>query len=424
MTQQENKQAILSTVQDMAEGVERLVREQAHLKVHLNGVLDENRRLDTELAKCKSILARGDYQELKHRLLLSNNALDAARKQVEELIKERNSLQCMHDCSKQTIETMELDLKNYRVQLELSGDDQVIQRYSKVVKMLEAKVVDQQKEIRTQAETIKALHDHKQHNGEQLQQLHAQLRDSEQSQSKVSILQKQLKEYELSLSHTHKLLVESTRRETDAMRKVEEAIILSEEATKEKAEAAKLAEAYKEEFTQLANNIGTIMDEASTRVDVEVGQLKNMLKQKDTLIITIKEKLKKMSGDHKSVVHMLETRNNRLEQKYKEVLKQNDKLEVELEVTCRRLGELERSLSEVHGEDAQDARMKRHYESQMERCLMEHKKMKTKYREGMEDITQRFESEIYKLMEENSVLLAENELLKSGAAGDSSRQPS
>ncbi|EDV54230.2 uncharacterized protein Dere_GG12554 [Drosophila erecta] len=424
MTQQENKQAILSSVREMAEGVDRLVRDQAHLKVHLNGVLDENRRLDHELAKCKSILARGDYQELKHRLLLSNNALDAAKKQVDELTKERNSLKSMHDFSKQTIETMEMDLKNYRVHLQLSGDDQVIQRYSKVVKMLEAKVVDQQNEIRTQAETIKALHDHKQHSGEQLLQLHAQLRDREQSESKVSILQKQLKEYEVSLRHTHNLLMESTRRETNAMRKVEEAIILSEEANKEKMEATKLAEAYKEEFTQLATNIGTIMDEASTRVDVEVDQLKNMLKQKDTLIITIKEKLKKQAVDHKSVVHMLETRNNRLEQKYKEVLKQNDKLEVELEVNCRRLGELERSLNEVYGEDAHDARIKRHYESQMEHCLMEHKKMKAKYREGMEDITQRFESEIYKLREDNSLLLAENELLKSGAAGDSSRQPS
>lgn len=60
----------------------------------------------------------------------------------------------------------------------------------------------------------------------------------------------------------------------------------------------------------------------------------------------------------------------------------------------------------------------------MDRCIMDHKKMKEKYREGMEDITQRFESEIYKLREENSVLLAENELLKSGAAGDSSKQTS
>ncbi|KMZ04988.1 uncharacterized protein LOC6729014 isoform X3 [Drosophila simulans] len=127
MTQHEHQQAILSNfVREMSEGVDRLIRDQAELKVHLNEVLDENRRLDSELAKCRSILAGGDYQELKHRLQLSNKALDASKKQVDELIKERNSLQTMHNLSKQTIETMEMDLKNYRVQLKMSGDDQVL----------------------------------------------------------------------------------------------------------------------------------------------------------------------------------------------------------------------------------------------------------------------------------------------------------
>jgi len=157
---------------------------------------------------------------------------------------------------------------------------------------MEAKVSAQQEELRTQAETIKALHEHKQRGGEQLQQLQAQLRDMGQDQVKVSSLQKQLKEYEISLSHTHNLLMESTRRESTAMRKVEEAITLSEEANREKMEAKKLADAYKEEVTQLATNIGTIMEEASTRVDSEVAQLKNKLKQKDNLITSLKEKVR------------------------------------------------------------------------------------------------------------------------------------
>ncbi|XP_070073872.1 golgin subfamily A member 6-like protein 7 isoform X1 [Drosophila takahashii] len=434
MTHQENKHAFPSNVRDVAEGVERLVRdtnqdlrnfrqEQAHLRVHVNGVVEENRRLNSELAKCRNTLANGDYQDLKQRLLLTNNALDAAKKQVEELLKERKSLQTMQDFSKRTIENMELELRNYRVQMQQSGDDQIIQRYSKAIKMLESKVIAQQEELRTQAETIRTLHEHKQSSGEQVQQLQSQLRDLDQDQVKVSSLQKQLKEYELSLSHTHNLLMESTRRETTAMRKVEEAITLSEEATREKMEAKKLAEAYKEEVTQLATNIGTIMEEASTRVDTEVAQLKNRLKQKDNFIATIKEKLKKQSAEHKSVVHLLETRNNRLEHKYKEVLKQNDKLEAEVEVTCRRLTELERSLNEVHCEDDQDSKMKQHYESQMERYLLAHKQMKSSYRVAMDDITQRFESVIYQLRKENSELLADNELLKSGAAGDGTRQP-
>jgi len=121
----------------MAEGVERLVRdtnqdlrnfrqEQANMREHVNDMLDENRRLTSELAKCRNTLANGDYQDMKQRLLLTNNALDAAKKQVEELLKERKSLQAMQDFSKRTIENMELELRNYRVQLKQSGDDQVL----------------------------------------------------------------------------------------------------------------------------------------------------------------------------------------------------------------------------------------------------------------------------------------------------------
>jgi len=72
------------------------------------------------------LAARQTSTTWTHRLQLSNKALDASKKQVDELIKERNSLKTMHDLSKQTIETMEMDLKNYRVQLKMSGDDQVL----------------------------------------------------------------------------------------------------------------------------------------------------------------------------------------------------------------------------------------------------------------------------------------------------------
>uniref|UniRef100_A0A6P4F0T4 Uncharacterized protein LOC108048067 n=1 Tax=Drosophila rhopaloa TaxID=1041015 RepID=A0A6P4F0T4_DRORH len=260
-------------------------QEQKNLRIYVNGVQEENGRLTSELAKCKNAMASGDYQDLRQSLLLTNKALEVAKKQVESLLKERQSLQSMQDYSKRTIENMELELRNYRVQMQQSGDDQIIQRYARAMKMLESKVSAQQEELRTQAETIKALHEHKQRGGEQLQQLHSQLKVQDQDQARVASLQKQLKEYELSLSHTHNLLLESTRRETTAIRKVEEAITLSEEATREKMEAKRLAEVYKEEVTQLANNIGSIMEEASKRVDNEVGQLKTSSGRR-TLLIT------------------------------------------------------------------------------------------------------------------------------------------
>lgn len=162
--------------------------------------------------------------------------------------------------------------------------------------MLEAKVTAQQEELLTQTETIKALHEHKQRGGEQLQQLQATLRDQAEEQAKLANLQKQVKEYELSLRHTHNLLVESTRRESAAVRKAQEAIAISEAVTREKAEAEKRAETYKEEVTQLATNIGSIMQEAANQVDSEVAQLRSKLSEKDKLIASIKERVIHYTG--------------------------------------------------------------------------------------------------------------------------------
>ncbi|EDV42553.2 uncharacterized protein Dana_GF16960, isoform C [Drosophila ananassae] len=431
MTQEANQKYAFpsSSVQDVARAVERLAadtnedlrnfrKEQAHIRSHVNGVLEENQRLAEELGRYKSTYAARDYKELKHQLQLTNEALEKSRKQVEELRQERRSLQLMQECSQKTIDNMELELKNYRAQLLESGEEhKITQRYVRAVKMLEAKVTAQQEELLTQTETIKALHEHKQRGGEQLQQLQATLRDQAEEQAKVANLQKQVKEYELSLRHTHNLLVESTRRESAAVRKAQEAVAISEAATREKAEAEKRAENYKEEVTQLATNIGSIMQEAANQVDCEVAQLRSKLSEKDKLIATIKDKLKKDAEEHKNVVHVLETRNNRLEQKYKEALKQNDKLEGEVDVTYRRLCELEQALNDSNNE-ARDCKAKKHYELQMDRYMQAHKQMKTNYHAAMDDITQKFEAEIYRLRKQNSELEADNCLLKSGAAGD------
>ncbi|XP_017103419.2 rho-associated protein kinase 1 isoform X2 [Drosophila bipectinata] len=430
MTQEVNQNYAYpsNSVQDVARGVEQLVadtnhdlrnfrKEQAHIRAHVNGVLEENQRLAEELDRYKSTYVARDYKDLKDRLMLTNEALVKSRQQVEELRKERRSLQLMQECSQKTIDNMELELKNYRAQVLESGEEhKITQRYVRAVKMLEAKVAAQQEELLTQAETIKALHEHKQRGGEQLQQLQAMLKDQAEEQGKLASLQTQVKEYDLSLSHTRNLLVESTRRETAAVRKAQEAMAISEAANREKAEAEKRAENYREEVTQLATNIGTIMQEAANQVDVEVAQLRSKLSDKDKLIASIKDKLKKDAEEHKSVVRLLETRNNRLEHKYKEALKQNDKLEAEMDVTYRRLYELEKANDSTN--ESRDCKAKKHYEEQMARYHQAHKEMKTNYHAAMDDITQKFEAEIYLLRKQNSELEADNYLLKSGAAGD------
>lgn len=108
---------------------------------------------------------------------------------------------------------------------------------------------------------------------------------------KISSLQKQLKEIEKSLRYNQTLLDQSTKREALAMQKVQESLAVCDTAVQEKEEAEKRAEAYKEEATQLATNIGSIMDEAAKRVDSEVDQLKTKLVDKDKIISTLREKV-------------------------------------------------------------------------------------------------------------------------------------
>ncbi|KAH8298718.1 hypothetical protein KR018_008011 [Drosophila ironensis] len=286
----------------------------------------------------------------------------------------------------------------------------------RAVKMLKAKVSAQQEELRTQAETIKVLHDHKQRGGEHLQQLQHQLQEQAEQHSKKDSLQKQVLDYERSLAQSHNLLVESRRRESTAMRKIQEAISISEEATRERDEAKTRCESYKEELTQLASNIGSIMDEAASRTDNEVAKLRSKLGEKDKLIADIKEKFKRDSEKHKSVVHHLETRNNQLEQKWKEANKQIDRLEAELEATTRRLMDVEKSFN--GGEENRDCKAKKHHDLEVERYFMTQKQIKKYHQDAMDDITRKFEAEIYRLSKHNSELQAANHLLRSGAAGD------
>jgi len=101
----------------------------------------------------------------------------------------------------------------------------------------------------------------------------------------------QLKECNKTLQNTRVLLEQSAKREALAMQKVQESLVLSEAAEREKAEAEKLAETYKEEAAHLATNIGSIMDEAAKRVDNEVDQLKTKLLKRDTTIQSLRERV-------------------------------------------------------------------------------------------------------------------------------------
>ncbi|XP_020817631.1 trichohyalin isoform X2 [Drosophila serrata] len=409
MTQEANNHLHPSRVREVIQGVDRLVQatnqdlrrfqqEQAQLRENIKGVRTENDTLSSELARYQKLMACGDYQDLSKRLKLTNEALALSKQQVKLLENDHRNLLSVQACSQRTIDNMELELKRYRAQLQDSDDEESSQRYERALKMLEAKVNVQQKEIRTKAETIKVLHDHRQ-------------RD-------VSSLQHQLKECELSLKNTRHLLDASTRRENIAMRKVQEALTLFDEAELARIDAEKQAAASKEEVNHLAGTIGTVMEEAATRVDREMDEFKQRIVEKDKIIGLIKEKMRKEQAEHKTVVHQLEVRNNQLEQKLRDAQKQNVKLEDEVRVACQQINELERSVNDFHNEEEQHSVDKKHYESEIERYVSSCRKLKANYRVAMEDMTQRFEAVIYKLKMENEELQADNRMLKGGAAGD------
>ncbi|KAH8251724.1 hypothetical protein KR038_005363, partial [Drosophila bunnanda] len=397
----------------------RFQQEQAELRENIKGVRTENDSLSTELARYQKLMASGDYQDLNKRLKLTSDALALSKQQVKVLQDDQKHLRSIQVCSQKTIDNMELELKKYRAQLQDSGDEESSQRYQRALKMLEAKVNVQQKELLTKTETIKVLHDLRQRDGENLRKLQDQVRECDQNQNLISSLQQQLKEYELSLSRNRQLLQASTRRERIAMQKVQEAITFCDDAELARIDAEKRAAASKEEVSQLAGTIGSVMDEAATRVDREMDYFKQKIVDKDKIIGLIKEKMRKELAEHKAVVHQLETRNNQLEQKFRDAQKQNVKLEDEVRVACHRINELERSITDCHNKEFQHSVDKQHYESEIERYVASSRKLKAQYRNVLKDMTQHFEDVFYKLKTENSELQADNRMLKGGAAGDS-----
>ncbi|KAH8311266.1 hypothetical protein KR044_005298, partial [Drosophila immigrans] len=418
-----------SCAEQVADCVERLVRqtnedlksfreEQTGLRAHICSIVDENRNLSTQLERYIRMPHSSDMEELRQQLRLSNDALIKAKSQIDTLNKERLCLNQINECCQRTIKNMETELQNYRLQLSKSDNQEVSQVLDKSIKMLEHKLTMQQEEIRTQSSVIKALHQHKVRDGDKIETLQTELSkrrhdtDSrEENHAKLSTLQKQLKELDRTLKYTQSLLEKSTKREEFAMRKVQEAITVSEAAEHERNEAEKRAETYKEEAAQLATNIGNVMDEAAKRVDNEVDQLRTKLSRKDKMILSLRDKINHQSEEHKSMLETVKARYNRISLKYEETLKQNEKLAAHVESCNKRVTELEQhTYQEEH-----HVKSKKNFDPQLEDYMQANKKLKSHYRYLLHDLTTRFEAEFENVRKENCNLKAENELLKSGA---------
>ncbi|XP_034487359.1 interaptin isoform X2 [Drosophila innubila] len=429
MTQEANNYAFPSCAEEVAVYVEQLVRntnedlknfrlEQTALHSHISTMLDDNQNMSSKLEKYQKMEISDDVEHLKQQLRLSNEALSKALSQIERFKVDRHCMEKIKECADRTIRNMETELQSYRTQLS-KGDSQ--QLYDKSIKMLEHKLNVQQEKIQTQAKLIHVLQEHKKHSGEQIKDLQSELNErkqdmdnQEENNAKISSLNKQLKECSKSLQHTRAMLEKSTKREKMAMLKVQEAIEINEATQREKEDAEKLAETYKEEATQLATNIGNIMDEAAKRVDNEVEQLKTKLAKRDKTILSLREKFNHQMAEHKSVVQSLEDRYNRMTQKYEQTLKLNEKLEAHVESCNKRLINMEQCTfkEEEHPLNKNDS------DPPLEYYVHAYKDMKSHYKSIVNDLTKRFEAEFESLQKEKCELQAENEILRSGPAGD------
>ncbi|XP_001358154.4 protein CROWDED NUCLEI 3 isoform X2 [Drosophila pseudoobscura] len=409
MTQEQNNLSAPSDVEHLIdntnEDMSKFREKVQHLMDNVAEVVGENQQLRHELARYKLAETRkpGGIEEVQQRSQMTEDALATALKQIDFLQKERGSLKMIHECSQRTIDNMEKELKNYRKQLQDSGDDKVINKYIQAIKMMEGRVDSQKNDIRAQAEMIQVLHDQKQRSGKQLLEMQAKLQEQEhqsavnyENSMEIAALKQQVMDYEQRLHDAQQLLRESHKREEVAMAKVQEALNLSDSAAREKTDAERRSESYKVELAQLAKNMGVILEEEAKRVDNEVKVLRSKHR----------EKLKQHKAEHIAKMQALVTRYTQLEKKYNEVLDQNEKLYAELQDTSQRLNDDKQKISEL-----------KIYETRVSEYIQHQRKINEEYKKARNDLTTKFQQEVRRLMDMNSELKAEITILK----GENSR---
>ncbi|XP_026840384.1 myosin-10 isoform X2 [Drosophila persimilis] len=404
MTQEQNNLSAPSDVEHLIdntnEDMSKFRDKVQHLMDNVAEVVGENQQLRQELARYKLADTRkpGGIEEVQQRSQMTEDALATALKQIDFLQKERGSLKMIHECSQRTIDNMEKELKNYRKQLQDSGDDKIINKYIQAIKMLEGRVDSQKNDIRAQAEMIQVMHEQKHRSGKQLLEMQAKLQEQEhqsavnyENSMEIAALKQQLMDYEQRLHDAQQLLRESHKREEVAMAKVQEALNLSESAAREKTDAERRSEGYKVELTQLAKNMGVILKEEAKRVDNEVEVLRSKHR----------EKLKHHKAEHVAKMQALLTRYTQLERKYNEVLDQNEKLYAELQDTSQRLNDDKQKISEL-----------KIYETRVSEYIQHQRKINEEYKKARNDLTTKFQQEVRRLMDMNSELKAEITILK------------
>lgn len=165
------------------------------------------------------------------------------------------------------------------------------------------------------------------------------LKISEQSlsstQKKLNEIMKVRNELEKSLQHCNISAQENISRDTEALQKVQDALLIAETALLEKNEALSRERSIKEECDLLATTIGQVMEEAALRVERDMEQLKTQYNNRIVNLNTIIENLKSSLEAQKRETQLIETRSKNLEEQLKATIQANSQLDSELHIASQ-----------------------------------------------------------------------------------------
>uniref|UniRef100_A0A1B0BUK9 Uncharacterized protein n=1 Tax=Glossina palpalis gambiensis TaxID=67801 RepID=A0A1B0BUK9_9MUSC len=412
------------------------LNEQQQLQQTIKEILEENHEINSKLEILKSSHCTGpggnDSRDDATREKLTNDAYKNVRKQIDYLQTENNDLRLLHKNSQKTIENLEKEIQNYRNQLfKPTSVCEVKHKYTTALKLLECTIANQKTELKEKACVIESLFDERKNLRNQVEKLEKcleekdkQLEKMPQTLESLNKLQDQLKEItkhnndlQSALKQSKIAIEERFNREQNALQKVQEALAIAEAAVVDKDDALKRERILKEECDNIASTIGQVMDEAARKVEKDMETMRRKYVEKEKVLLAEKNKLLEEIQNQKKFNQILDTRCNRFEQKYKETMKDNDHLSQQLELAAKTLYEMEQriNLNENTSPNDCEERNKKimaNQDQELRHYIEINKQLKEKYRVALNEMTNDFKQEIYRLQSEVAAVKAENEMLK------------
>lgn len=156
-----------------------------------------------------------------------------------------------------------------------------------------------------------------------------------QTQRKLNEIMKIRYDLENSLHQCNINAQENISRDTEALQKVQDALLIAETALQEKNEALLRERSVKEECDLLASTIGQVMEDAAKRVDRDMEHIKKQYDNRITNLNAIIDNLKSSLEAQKRETQLSEMRSRNLEEQLKATLQTNSQLDSELHIASQ-----------------------------------------------------------------------------------------